>query len=107
MRDNIIELITESMNIDEQGQPIKSYKRRTVFAGKKSISQKEFFTSRTQSPYTDIRNALCFEIDLLEYEVEQLLEYEGVTYKIYRLYEKYGILEIYCKQRGGVSGNKH
>ena len=107
MFDSVINLLIENTSQDEIGQVIKSYDRKAVFANKKSITQNEFYSSKKISPYMGIRDSFCFEINLLDYNGEESLEYNDKIYKIYRIYEKGEIIELYCEMRGGLNNGKN
>lgn len=108
MFDSVINLLSEKIYQDKIGQIKKEYKKREVFASKKSISQKEYFSNKNKAPFTGIRGAFCFEVNVLDYENEDILEYNRKEYKIYRVYEKGEYIELYCEERGGITvENQH
>lgn len=103
MYNEIIYLVKEIETKDELGQVVTSKQERMAFALKKSITQTEFFKASKSNPppYNGIRPAFCFEIQLLEYDDEEIIRYCDKAYKVYRTYPKLDTIELYCETRGG------
>ena len=78
-------------------QEIESKSERTVFANKRSVSQKEFF----EAGISGLKAQYVFDIRLLEYNNERELIHNNTTYSIYRMYEKGENIELYCEVRTG------
>lgn len=97
---DVINLMSETVTKDKIGQDTTTPTRREVFAEKNGVARAEFFTAGQSG----IRPALMFEMREIDYKGEEILEYDGVNYKIYRTYPKGEMLELYCEKRGGVNG---
>lgn len=90
----VIKLIKEIALIetDEFGRTRKIRFENEVFAEEKSVGQKEFF----QADERGFKAEKVFEIaDYLDYQNENILEYEGIEYNIYRTFRKGMRLEIF------------
>ena len=81
---DVVKLITLTITKDAIGQEVITETYTEVFAEKNGIQRTEFFTAGQ----TGIKPALMFKIRELDYDGEESLEFEGVTYKIYRTYQK-------------------
>jgi len=97
---DVIKLITLTITKDAIGQEIETETLTEVFAEKNGIQRNEFFNAGQ----TGIKPALMFKIREIDYGGEESLEFEGVTYKIYRTYPKGEMIELYCEFRSGVNG---
>jgi SPP1 family predicted phage head-tail adaptor len=91
---NVIDLVNISDTINENGFPKKTVvTRRTVFAIKKSIQNKEFYIASQHG----FQLSLMFEIRLFEYNSENFVEFDNKTYQVIRTYEKGQWLELICQ----------
>ena len=97
---DVINLISVEITKDKIGQEITIITKNEVFAEKKGIARNEFFNAGQ----TGIKPATMFVIREIDYSGEESLEFEGVTYKIYRTYPKNEMVELYCEVRGGTNG---
>lgn len=86
----IVETITH-------GEPVKTTTWTTVYAGKKSVSQKEFYESRLAG----LKPELVFEIRAAEFNNHDLVRYKSKIYSIIRTYEKNDLLEVYVSAHTG------
>lgn len=100
MSKDVINLIAETIEKDEIGQDITATSKREVFAEKKGITRTEFFNVGQ----TGIKPAFMFRIRAIDYEGEEIIEYEEKQYKVYRTYSSGEMMELYCEKRGGVHG---
>lgn len=91
---DVIKLIAVDSNAtNDYGDPIDTESERTVFANKKSIRQSEFY----QAMATGLKPVIMFEIRTIDYDNEEILEFDSVRYKIEREYSKNDeISEIIC-----------
>ena len=101
MFDEVLYLVFEKKTKDEYGVVKSELIKRSVFAKRKSISQKEYFSQTASTPFLGLRRAFRFEIVKLEYGNEELLEYNNEIYTIYRTHENGSIIELYAELRGG------
>ncbi len=101
--DCLIELIQETYTKDEYGveQP-SSIKARKVLAQKTSVSSSEFFAGGRNGLNPEFR----FDIFAGEYQGERTLQYNDLTYAIYRTYHPDGTdyMELYVERQGGTNG---
>ena len=76
---------------------------RTVFCDLRSIGQKEFYEASARDFYPEKKFVLA---DYLEYEDEELVEYEGRRYRVLRTFRTGQELEIIVTrasvEEGGV-----
>ena len=82
---------------------IKGDTSRTVFCALRSISQREFYEASARDFYPEKKFVLA---DYLEYEDEELVEYEGRRYHVLRTFRTGQELEIIVTrasvEEGGV-----
>lgn len=89
----IIHLIKQTRSTDEYGDPVISQSSRQVFCRVDSVGMKEFY----QAASTGLKPELKFVLaDYLEYQGEQLAEYDGAVYHVLRAYRKGLELELTC-----------
>ena len=100
-RSDVVKLISLTTSQDEYGATRKVEHAREVFCDVASVSSAEFFRAHQNS-----MNA-AFQIKMFryDYEGEQLLEYEGKKYAIYRTHCPRGSddIELYVEKKEGVS----
>lgn len=75
------------------GDIISTEKFTKVYANKKSIRQTEFY----QAQATGLKPELAFEIHSIEYENQEILEYNLKKYTIIRTYDKGEFIELICQ----------
>lgn len=103
VRDDVIKLVKETRSQNALGvwQVTRSY--RDVFARVSSISYKEFYEAGRSGLNPAYRMSLFFA----DYEGEEIVEYKGNTYSIYRTYQTdTDILELYVERKGGTNGKE-
>jgi len=76
----IIYLLSVTVDYDEIGNPIETVIERKVFANEFSITSSEFYNAAL----TGLRPAKQFEIYSFEYQGEEKLKHNGITYHIIR-----------------------
>ena len=100
--DDVLSLIAMTMANDKYGVQKPSYGFRRVYCKVLSVSRSEFFDAG--------RNGLNPEYKFTmfggDYAGEQLCEYHGQTYSIYRTYRTPGTdtIELYVDRKGGANG---
>jgi len=95
---DIIDLVAITTAKDPDGFPVTTETKRTIFADKKSVRQSEFYQAAAQN----IKLELMFDVRSIDYQGEELLEYERQRYKIVRTYDKDGELtELVCSRLEG------
>ena len=100
-RSDVINLISQTRTQDELGRwrPVTS--SREVFVQVDSISQSEFYDAGRNGLNPEYR----FRMFNGDYEGEELCEYNGQTYAIYRTYlRRDDTIELYVERKGGSNG---
>lgn len=88
---------TNEYGIDVPGEPV----RRKVYANVTSVSASEWYEGGRSGLNPEYRVRM-FKYD---YDGEEILEYHGRAYAIYRRYEERGdVIELYAERRQGVTG---
>ena len=84
---------------------IKGETSRTVYCRLASIGMKEFYEAQAVDFYPEVKFILA---DYLDYDNEQLVEYDGQRYRVLRTYRAGQELEIIVvrasAEEGGVYG---
>lgn len=95
----VIELISDTVTVDELGQQTTTPSFRQVFAEELPVRMSEFFAAGQQG----IKPQIAVKVWSEEYTGEERLRYEGVIYRIYRIYKdaKLRKTELYCEVRVG------
>lgn len=88
---DVITLIKQTRGVDDYGDPVITETARDVFAKMGSIGQKEFYQAHAVGLQPEIKFVLA---DYLDYEGENLVQYEGQRYRVLRTYRKGQELEI-------------
>lgn len=92
---DVIELISTCLYVDENGFEIQAERKREIFADKKSVRSSEFYQAQSQG----FKLSIMFNIKPYEYDNEEYLIFENQKYKIERTYEKDSEnLEIVCSK---------
>lgn len=92
---DVIELISTYLYVDENGFEIQAERKREIFADKKSVRSSEFYQAQSQG----FKLGIMFNIKPYEYDNEEYLIFENQKYKIERTYEKDSEnLEIVCSK---------
>ena len=94
----MIYLISETFSQDENGVMIPTERKRKVFGEVNSVTGSEWFEGG--------RNGLNPEYRILifapEYQGEEIVEYQGTRFTVYRTYTaRNDVLELYCERRKG------
>lgn len=90
---DVLYLLKEITTENDMGDIITDIEKRMVYGDKKSIRQSEFY----QAQATGLRPELAFEIRSIEYDDEELIEYNEKTYQIIRTYDKGEFIELVCQ----------
>lgn len=99
-KDDVCFLMSSAIILDEMLQEIEITKPRFVYCSTLSIGQKEF----SAAMQSGLKAQLTIVIDHDEYDGEKEIEYNRVTYSIYRTFVRDdGDIELYCEVR--VGGN--
>lgn len=87
--DKVIYLLSASTEYDEIGNPVETITERKVFAAELAVFSNEFYNAAAAG----LRAERKFEIYTDEYQGEEKLKYDDVTYRIIRT--SYGKSEEY------------
>lgn len=78
--DEVLTLLRPAYAKDELLQPVKTYTSRKVYANSFTIGKQEF----SLAGQVGLRADLAFQINSIDYFGEELVEYNGERYKVYR-----------------------
>ena len=92
-----IKLIQQVISVDTYGNEEATETPRTVFAEVESISQSEFFAAANAELNPEYKIVVFFG----DYAGEELLEYNGARYWIYRTYRAGDYMELYAERKTG------
>lgn len=95
--DTVINLISETIQADTIGNQIPVKTLRQVYATAEPIAQNEFFKAQA----IGIKPRAKLIVFFGDYQGEELLEWEGTEYSIYRTYQKDDLVELYAEKRLG------
>lgn len=97
-RSSVIYLISETYSKDEYGVMQSTQTRRKVFANVTSVSMEEWSNGGRLGLNPEYR----FQMLEFEYHGEEILEYKGKMYAIYRTYHgRDNIIDLYTQRRQG------
>ena len=92
---DILILIQQTRGVDEYGDPTITETRREVFCDNASIGQKEFYQAHAVGLKPEMKLVLA---DHLDYNGEQMVEYEGQRFRVLRTYRSGMKLEMVVYQ---------
>lgn len=99
VHNDVITLVKKTYETDAIGQQIASETRREIFCNVTYVSGSEFFQAGQNGIQAEFR-ATIFRY---EYEGEDICEYKGKRYYIYRTYAgNNDYLDIYLERRSGI-----
>lgn len=88
---DILILIQQNRGVDEYGDPAITETRREVFCDTASIGQKEFYQAHAVGLQPEMKLVLA---DYLDYNGEQMVEYDGQIFRVLRTYRTGMALEL-------------
>jgi len=91
-------LISETFSNDARGVRKATTTRREIFTLEKSITRAEWSTAGQMG----LNAAACLLTPKCNYAGEELIEYNGEMYRIYRTFETNENIELYLEKKGGV-----
>lgn len=98
---NLVEkigLISIEYTQDELGEWVEKEEKTDVFAIVQSVTMYEFYEAGREGMRPDYR----FHVWMTEYNDQELVEYKGKRYRIYRTYiRKDGRIELYVNEQKG------
>ena len=100
-RSNIIWLVKEEQTQDSYGVWRKVYTKRRIFCDIHSVTASEFF----EGGRNGLNPEYQFTVFAPDYEGERIVEFNGMTYAVYRTYlARTDTLELYVQREGGTNG---
>ena len=102
-RSDVIYLIGSTKSQDANGVWKLTPTRRKVFCNVGSITRSEFF----EGGRNGLNPAIAFNrVFSADYQGEEVVEYNGKTYSIYRVFHtSTDYLELYAERKGGTNGS--
>lgn len=98
MRSSIANLVSYTYEKDEYGVLRRNSTSRQVYVDVVSVSASEFFDGGRNG----LKPALRFTMFRYDYQNEDVIEYEGVQYSIYRTYfRNYDQIDLYTELKKG------
>lgn len=93
-----ISLISTEYTQDELGEWTETQTKTEVFAMVNSVTMSEFYQAGLQGFKPDYR----FSVWMTEYNDQELVEYKGKVYSVYRTYRRDdGRIELYVNEKKG------
>ena len=101
-RSDVITLIGETYTTDDLGVQKAEKTAHRAFCQVQSINRQEFFSAGSQG----LKPAYVFTVFSGDYNDEELLEYHGKQYSVYRAYQrKDDFVELYTELKRGTAHN--
>lgn len=91
-------LISQTISVDDYGNEVSTETQRQVFCEVNSITQTEFYAAAN----TELNPEYRFDVFFGDYNGEDVIEYQGNRYAIYRTYRTGDTLELYCERKIGA-----
>ena len=102
-RSNVINLKKETYEKDQYGVTVKSLSSRQVFCQVDSVTMSEFFEGGRNGLNPEYRFTMFYG----DYNGEKIIEYNGNTYGVYRVYRnRTDTIELYVERKGGTNGKE-
>lgn len=111
--DDVIILISESYTQNDYGVSVPVETQRQVFAKVHSVTRQEYYDGGRAG----LNPQFHFDIFKGDYNGEQVIEYRGLRYGVYRVYqpetpngryvtrtEDTDYIELYVERKGGLNG---
>lgn len=93
-----ITLIKRSFFEDVNAIRVPVVESKEAFAYVDSVSATEFF----EGSRTGMKPSYRFRMNRFDYDGQDIVEYCGARYKVYRTYIINGWIELYCERRKGT-----
>lgn len=99
MRNDVITLIAQTYTKNDYGVQIAGETEREIYCNVQSISQREFYAAGENGFKPELR----FDVFAYDYNGEDLIEYNGNRYSVYRTYQQSNnVLELYTERKIGT-----
>lgn len=95
---DVLILIVQTISVDDYGNEVSTETQRQVYCEVNSISQTEFYAAAN----TELNPEYRFDVFFGDYNGEDVIEYQGNRYAIYRTYRTGDTLELYCERKIGA-----
>lgn len=95
---DVLYLIAQTISVDDYGNEVETETQRQVYCEVNSISQTEFYAAAN----TELNPEYRFDVFFGDYNGEDVIEYQGNRYAIYRTYRTGDTLELYCERKIGA-----
>lgn len=95
---DVLKLVSRITSIDQYGNETYTETEKTVFCEVDSITQSEFFAAQD----TELNPEYRFRVFFGDYSGEDIIEYSGKRYSVYRTYRASDYMELYCERKVGV-----
>lgn len=95
---DVIKLIERTITTDAYGNEVAAETKKTVMCEVESISQSEFYAAAN----TELDPEYRFVVFFGDYSGEEIVEYDGARYSIYRTYRASDNLELYAERKIGA-----
>lgn len=95
---DILILIAQAITIDNYGREVATETNKQVYCEVHSISQTEFYAASN----TELNPEYRFNVFFGDYDGEDICEYNGQRYAIYRTYRSGDIIELYAERKIGA-----
>lgn len=103
-RSDVITLVGMTEVLDENGVWQTEENRTNVFCSVDSVTRAEFFDAGRSGLNPEYRITMFFG----DYDGQQIVEYKGKRYGVYRVYhDKNDSLELYVERKGGTNGKNN
>lgn len=93
-----IKLIAQAITLDQIGNEVAQETQREIYCEVNSVTQSEFFAAEN----TELNPEFRFTVFFADYEGEELVEYNGSRFVIYRTYRTGDNLELYVERKIGA-----
>ena len=102
--DDVLKLIKSTYTKNKYGVDVATEEKREIFCKCDSISRNEFF----EAGRNGLNPSYRFTVAAVDYDDEELIEYNSKRYAIYRTYHIPGTdyMELYVERQGGANGKK-
>ncbi len=99
MRNDVITLISKTYTRNAYGVEIPAETEHDIYCDVKSISQREFYAAGENGFKPELR----FDVFAYDYNGEDLIEYNGNRYTVYRTFQSSNnVLELYTERKTGT-----
>lgn len=95
---DLLTLIAQAITVDDYGNEVATETERKIFCEVHSISQTEFYAAAN----TELNPEFRFNIFFGDYNGEDVCEFKGQRYAIYRTYRSGDTLELYAERKIGA-----